>query len=81
MIFPSIVKPLRIVSLISDVLHIGLTLFSDEICHGGLVHLPLLESFEAESGDFTMSLRHTTTTKLVALKHTTHLLQVTHTSK
>ena len=34
--------------------HAGLTLFSDELHHVGLVHLPLLESFEAESGAFTI---------------------------
>ena len=44
--------------------HTGLTLFSDELCHKGLVHLPLLESFKAESGAFTMSLGHTPTTEL-----------------
>ena len=61
--------------------HTGLTLFSDELRHKGLVHLPLLESFKAESGAFTMGLRHTPTTKLRALKHTTNLLQQQHTSK
>ena len=61
--------------------HKGLTLFSDELRHKGLVHLPLLESFKAESGGFTMGLRHTPTTKLGALKHTTNLLQQQHTSK
>ena len=54
--------------------HTGLTLFSDEPCHKGLVHLPLLESFKEESGAFTMSLRHTPTTKLGALKHTKNIL-------
>ena len=39
--------------------HTCLTLFSDELHHVGLVHLPLLESFEAESGAFTKGLRHT----------------------
>ena len=34
--------------------HKGLTLFSDELRHKGLVHLPLLESFKAESYAFTM---------------------------
>ena len=48
--------------------HTGLTLFSDELHHVGLVHLPLLESFEAESDAFTMGLRHTPTTKLGAFK-------------
>ena len=61
--------------------HTGLTLLSDELLHKGLVQLPLLESFEAESGAFTMSLSHTPTTKLGALKHTTNLLQQKHTSK
>ena len=61
--------------------HTGLTLFSDELRHEGLVHLPLLESFEAESSAFTMSLRYTPITKLGALKYTTNLLQQQHTSK
>ena len=50
--------------------HTCLTLFSDELRHEGLVHLPLLESFEAESGAFTKGPRNTPTTKLGALKHT-----------
>ena len=61
--------------------HKGLTLFSDELRHKGLVHLPLLESFKAESHALTTSLRHTPTTKLGALKHITNLLQATHTSE
>ena len=61
--------------------HKGLTLFSDELRHKGLVHLPLLESLKAESGAFTKGLRHTPTTELGALKHTTNLLQQQHTSK
>ena len=48
-----------------------LTLFSDELRHKGLVHLSLLESFKAESGALTKSLRHTPTTELGAPKHTT----------
>ena len=36
--------------------HKGLTLFSGEPRHKGLVHLPLLKSFEAESGAFTKCL-------------------------
>ena len=43
--------------------HKGLTLFSGEPHHKGLVHLPLLEG---ESGAFTMSLGHTPTTELGA---------------
>ena len=61
--------------------HTCLTLFSDELRHKGLVHLPLLESFKAESSALTTSLRHTPTTELGALKHTTNLLQVTHMSE
>ena len=61
--------------------HTGLTLFSDELRHKGIVLLPLLESFEAETGAFTMGLRHTPTTKLGALKHTMNLLQQQHTSE
>ena len=61
--------------------HEGLTLFSDEPHHGGSVHLPLLESFKAESGVFTMGLRQTPTTELGAPKHTTNVLQETHTSQ
>jgi hypothetical protein len=38
----------------------GRTLFSDEPHHKGLVHLPLSESFEAESGAFTTTTRGTT---------------------
>ena len=57
--------------------HIGLTLFFDELLHKGLVHLQLLESFKAESGTLTTSLRHIPTTKLGALKHTMNLLQQT----
>ena len=49
--------------------------------HKALVHLPLLESFKAESGALTTSLRHTPTTQLGTLKHTTNLLQQQHTSK
>ena len=37
-------------------LHTCLTLFSDELHHKGLVHLPLLESLKAESGAFTIEL-------------------------
>ena len=40
-----------------------------------------MESFKAESGALTTSLRHTPTTELGALKHTTNLLQQQHTSK
>ena len=36
--------------------HTGLTLFSDELRHKGLVHLPLLESLNVESGAFTIEL-------------------------
>ena len=61
--------------------HTSLTLFSDELRHKGLVHLPLFESFKAESGAFTTILRHTATTELGALKHTTNMLQQQHTSK
>ena len=53
--------------------HKGLTLFSDEPRHKGLVHLPLLESFEAKSGAFTMSLGHTPTTELGAPQITNNL--------
>ena len=37
-----------------------LTLFSDEPHHKGLVHLPLSESFKAETGAFTTTTRGTT---------------------
>ena len=43
--------------------HTGLTIFYDELRHKGLVHLSLMESFKAESGALTISLRHTPTTK------------------
>ena len=42
--------------------HTSLTLFSDELHHVGLVHIPLLESFEAETDAFKISSRHTPTT-------------------
>ena len=57
--------------------HAGLTLFSYELRHKGLVHLPLLQSLKPESDAFTTSLRHTPTTELGAVKHTTNLLQQT----
>ena len=37
-----------------------LTLFSDEPHHKGLVHLPLSDSFKAETGAFTTTIRGTT---------------------
>ena len=40
--------------------HKGFTFFSDEPNHKVLVHLPLSESFEAESGAFTTTIRVTT---------------------
>ena len=40
--------------------HKGFTLFSDEPHHKGLVHLPLSESFKAESGALTTMIRGTT---------------------
>ena len=40
--------------------HKGFTFFSDEPHHKGLVHLPLSESFKAESGAFTTTIRGTT---------------------
>ena len=43
--------------------HKGVTLFSDEPHHKGLVHLPLSETFEAESGAFTTTIWGTTHTR------------------
>ena len=57
--------------------HTCLNLFSGELHHNGLVHRPLLESFEAESGAFTKSLGHPPTTELGAPKITNNLLQET----
>ena len=40
--------------------HKGFTFFSDEPHHKGLVHLQLSETFKAESGAFTTTIRGTT---------------------
>ena len=40
--------------------HKGVTFFSDEPHHKGLVHLQLSETFKAESGAFTTTIRGTT---------------------
>ena len=40
--------------------HKGFTIFSDEPHHKGLVHLQLSETFKAESGAFTTTIRGTT---------------------
>ena len=51
--------------------HKGFTFFSDEPHHKGLVHLQLSESFKAESGAFTTTIRGTTHNRIGGSRTTT----------